>query len=326
MKWDIIKKASANLLFLEMNSTDVEGWLGNDDVNGSVQLVFELPAFKDSIALKNLTYKSKGVYAINNYGGVSSKEEFLYGNLTVTRNPESIMVGASLDLITEKPNTQQQFILTNSPVQSFTFDQYQEFENQRDSLREIEEKMLVKDLTKAILYRDSIWEIEENRIKDSLKLHPYTGKFRFWVSKVDKPGYSRTTYSITEDSLIIKKGPYDFIYLATNYSKDSIYFKRALNQKEKDLLSTIERRIGADSLQATYTNYCIIDGLILSFSFESAKFSKDVTISNYYNGSIANVVEFINNVAAEKYQLWYDKKFLLKRQTDCDKKQPTQEK
>ena len=93
--------------------------------------------------------------------------------------------------------------------------------NKQDSIRELEKDEMVNAMTEAISTRDSIWEIENNRVRDSLKQHPYTGTFRFWVSDINKAGYSRTTYSITGDSLVIKEGPYDFIYLAKNYSKDS---------------------------------------------------------------------------------------------------------
>lgn len=199
------------------------------------------------------------------------------------------------------------------------FDQYQEFEYQRDSVREAEKDMMVNVFTEAIISRDSIWEIENIRVKNSQKLHTYTGKFRFWISEIDKAGYSRITYSINEDSLLIKEGPYDFIYLAKNYSKDSVYFKRALNQSEKTLLANVGQRIESDTLKTSYTNFCIIDGLILSFSFESTTFSKDVTVSNYYNQSIAYVVEFINKITPKKYRLWYDKKILLKQQSECGK-------
>ena len=178
---------------------------------------------------------------------------------------------------------------------------------------------MVNALTETIISRDSIWEIENQRIKDSLKLHPYAGKFRFWISDVDKAGYSRKTYFITDDSLIVKKGPYDFIYLAKNYSKDSVYFRKPLNDTEKELLSKIETRIEFDSLKESYNNFCIIDGLILSFSFESAKFSKDVTVSNYYNGTIAFVLDLVNKMAPKKYKFWYDKKVLLNQQDDCNK-------
>lgn len=319
MKWDVVKKANSNMLFMEMNSTDVEGWLGDEDVSGSVQLVFELPAFSDSINLMGLTYKTKGINIINNYGGIDTKKEYLNGEIKLIKNKDKVFISSSINLLTEKPNTKQQFILTNNPVPLFTFEQYQEFMNKVVSTREFQKDEMVNAMTEAISTRDSIWEIENNRIKDSLKQHPYTGKFRFWVSDIDKAGYSRTTYSITEDSLIIKEGPYDFIYLAKNYSKDSVYIKRALTQSEKILLANIEHGLEPDTLKESYTNFCIMDGLILSFSFESAKFSKDVTVSNYYNGSIANVVEFINEIAPKKYRIWYDKKVLLKQQSECDR-------
>jgi hypothetical protein len=318
MKWDIAKKAHSNLLFLEMSCTEVEGWLGNQDISGSVQLVFELPAFSDSISLTTLNYRSKGIHVINNYGGGSAKR-YLNGNLKILKEGENTFISTGIDLTTNHPKTRQQFILTNKPVGSFSFDQYQELENKRDSIIKVEHDKLVNALAESIMARDSIWEIENERIKDSLKQHPYTGKFRFWVSDIDKAGYSRITYAITADSLVIKEGPYDFIYLAKNYSKDSIYFKRVLDQNEKQFLAGIEQLVASDSLATIYTNFCIIDGLILSFSFESAQFSKDVTVSNYYNESIGRVVEFINKIAPKKYRLWYDKKILLKQQADCDK-------
>jgi hypothetical protein len=314
MKWDITEKANLNLLFLEMNSTDVEGWLGKEDVSGSVQLVFELPSFKDSIVLTNLSYKSKGLYAINNYGGINGKKEDLNGNLKIVRHGDNVLITSLLNLITDKPKTKQQFILSNNPVQIFNSKEYQEFMDKRDSIQELEKNEMINSLTQTIISRDSIWEIEDNRIKDSLKQNPYKGKFRFWVSDIDKAGYSRITFSVSQDSVVIKEGPYDFIYLAKNYSRDSVYFKRSLTQSEKTHLSDIENRINFDTLKNSYTNFCIMDGLILSFSFESAKFFKDVTVSNYYNESIANVVEFINKIVPKKYRIWYDKKVLLKQQ------------
>lgn len=319
MKWDVVKKVNSNLLFLEMNSTDVEGWLGNGDVSGSVQLVFEIPLFRDSINLKGLSYKTKGLSIINNYGGGDKKKEYLNGDIKLIKKSDKFFISSFVNLLTEHPNTKQQFILDNNAIPSLTFDQYQELENKVDSTRESEKDLMVNELTETISFRDSIWEIENQRIKDSLKLHLYTGKFRFWISDIDKAGYSRNTYCITNDSLIIKEGPYDFIYLAKYYSKDSVYFRKALNQTEKELLSKIEKKIELDSLKESYHNFCIIDGLILSFSFESAKFSKEVTVSNYYNETIAFVIDLVSKMSPKKYQLWYDKKVLLKQQSDCNR-------
>ena len=318
MKWDVVKKYNSNLLFLEMNSTDVEGWLRNGDISGSVQLVFELPAFNDSIKLKGLTYKTKGLSIINNYGGVDRKKEYLNGEIKLTKNSDKVFISSFINLLTEHPDTKQQFILDNTAIPCLTFDQYKELENKVDSTRKAEADLMVNALTETIVSRDSIWEVENQRIKDSLKLHPYSGKFRFWISDIDKAGYSRKTYCITADSLIVKEGPYDFIYLAKNYSKDSVYFRKPLSQAEKGLLLKIEKRIELDSLKESYHNFCIIDGLILSLSFESAKLSKDVTVSNYYNETIAFVIDLINKIAPKKYQLWYNKKVLLNQQRNCN--------
>lgn len=316
MKWDIVEKPGSCLLFMEMNSTDSKGWMVNGDISGSMQLVFELPSFSDSIVLTKLSNKTRGLSVINNYGG-GVKKEYLNGELIIRKQGDSVLVTAALNLLTKGPDTKQQFILSRNPVQVVDFAGYQRLENEKDSIREAEKEKWVEALTTVITIRDSIWEAEQVKIKDSLKSHPYTGKFRFWVSQVNKPEYSRTTYVITTDSLFIKEGPYDFIYLARNYSSDSVYYRRALNKKEKLLLAGVEQRIGADSLESYYRNRCFMDGLILSFDFESARFSKEVTVENHYNESMAFVIGFINKICPSKYRLWYDKEALLKWQAEC---------
>ncbi len=318
MKWDVIKKANSSLLFMEMNGTDAGGWIDNEDVNGSVQLVCEIPKFSDSIYLKEITNTSKGLHIVNNYSGSSASKKDIDGEIKINKVNGNIYISSSINLITDKPKTKQQFYFINKQVQDISFDEYQIIENTKDSLQESEINEILNDLEKAAIERHSIWEIENLRIKDSLRLNPYQGKFRFWVSDVNKAENSRNTYSISNDSLIIKEGPYDFIYLAKNYSHDSVFYKKALTEKEKIILADIEKIIATDSLEESYNNFCIIDGSIISFSFESAKISKDVTVSNSYNLTIASVVEFINTISPNRYKLWYDKKTLLKQQNDCD--------
>lgn len=318
MSSDIIKKKNFCLLILEMNATDVEGWLGNDNVAGSVQLVFELPDFRDSALIRDFSKKARRQHIINNYGGFS-KEELVNGSMNVSCLNYKTYIKSGLNLVTKGPSTRQQLNL-NAAFSSVTWDQYQELERIQDSLREARHNELVEGLTTFIKVRDSVWEAAEATDaarEDSLKLHPYTGPFRFWASHINKPGYQRTTYAITNDSLIIKEGPYDFIYLAKNYPADSVYFKKALSRNEKALLASVENRIGSDSLNNIYFNRCIIDGLQISFSFESSTFSKDVTVSNYYQVTIAHVVEFINKIAPKKYKLWYEKERLIKDLKAC---------
>ena len=169
-----------------MNSTDVEGWFKNEDLKGSVQLVYELPAFTDSINWKRLNYQTKGLSIINNYGGVDKKKEYLNGEIKIVKSQDNFFLESSINLITEKPNTKQQIILDKNSIPSFSFAQYQELEKTVDSTREAEKDLIVTALTETINSRDSIWEIANQRIEDSLRLHPYTGKFRFWISDIDK--------------------------------------------------------------------------------------------------------------------------------------------
>ena len=86
MKWDVVKNVKTDLLFLEMNSTDVEGWRGSKNISGSVQLVLEIPKFIDSIVFSNLANIPYGLYAINNYGGISTAKEFVRGNLKIFKS------------------------------------------------------------------------------------------------------------------------------------------------------------------------------------------------------------------------------------------------
>jgi hypothetical protein len=64
MKWNVVDKQNSNLLFITMNSTDVQNWDVGGNVSGSVQIVVELPSFKDSLVLNNLTEKLKTVHLI----------------------------------------------------------------------------------------------------------------------------------------------------------------------------------------------------------------------------------------------------------------------
>ncbi|WP_276480332.1 hypothetical protein [Paraflavitalea pollutisoli] len=300
-----------------MNSSEVKGGWGQGDVSGSVQLMFELPAINDSIVMTNLSYKANGVHAINNYGGIDAKREYLTGNVKLVRDGDKMVLTAFIDLVTQNPDTRQQIVLANHSMQSFSCEEYQHYMNQKDSIQKKENDELVNAITQAVIARDSILEAGNKRIQDSLKLHPYTGPFRFWVSKVDKPEYLRTTYSVNQDSIVVKKGPYDFIYLAKNYPADAVYFKRALTKKEKKALAALEQQAGLDSLERFYSNNCILDGLILVFDMASAAFSKEVSVTNYYQESLGAVVRFLNDIVPKPYRIWYDKKQLVKDQNAC---------
>ncbi len=142
-------------------------------------------------------------------------------------------------------------------------------------------------------------------------------EFTFWISSLDKAAFQRDTYQIYSDSIIVKTGPYDFIYFAKNYKKDKIVFKLLLDSCQKEVLRKISEKLKADSIKTIYSNACIIDGMILHFNFEWEDKEKSTTISNYYLSSMDSLVSFVNSIVIEKYKLWYNKDWLENNMKPC---------
>jgi hypothetical protein len=145
----------------------------------------------------------------------------------------------------------------------------------------------------------------------------HIGNFEFWISSLDKAAYGRVTYHITADSIIIKDGPYDFIYFAKNYKDDKVVFEQKLDSLEEIGLYKIADAITNDTLKSQYTNLCIIDGTILHFHFEWADKNKATTLSNYYLDKMKPFVDFVNKNVPTKYKIYYDKVGLEKLMKDC---------
>ncbi len=144
-----------------------------------------------------------------------------------------------------------------------------------------------------------------------------TTRFEYWISSLDKAAYQRYTYHVTQDSIEIKSGPYDFIYFAKNYSKDKVVFKAALDSVGKNIFSKLGAAIQQDTFKRQYTNLCIMDGTILSFYFEWNDKIVATTLSNYYLEKMQQFVSFINEMAPEKYDIYYDKDHLLESRKKC---------
>jgi hypothetical protein len=141
--------------------------------------------------------------------------------------------------------------------------------------------------------------------------------FEFWISSLDKAAYDRMTYHVTANNIIIKDGPYDFIYFAKNYKRDKVVFKQTLDSLGKTGFYKIAGAIFSDTLKSQYTNLCIIDGTILHFHFEWNDKEKFTTLSNYYLDKMKPFVDFINKNVPEKYKIYYDKEGLEKLMKDC---------
>ncbi len=318
MKWDLAPNPNSNMLVMEMNASEVYGVAEGHDISGSVQVVLQLPRFDDSIMLPLVTEKTKGIHVVNNNGGDGKK--YLKGWLNIHRHNGSVTINCSLKLIAKKPHTKQLIILNNISVAETGFAAYQLMRNKADSLEKKKTDDFANALTKAVIYRDSVWNIEKARIKDSLAKHPYQGPFRFWVSQVDKAEWYRATYEVTQNSLLIKEGSYDFIYIARNYPEDKKVFKKRFTKSERAMLDSLGKKLLTDTIKEYYWNRCIIDGLIVSFDFEWTGAEKQSTLENYYTDKLAGVIAFINRVSPKKYRIWYNKEELVAEQEKCKAK------
>jgi len=143
----------------------------------------------------------------------------------------------------------------------------------------------------------------------------FGGKFEFSAVDINMAGLSETIYSVANDSIIIKDGSH-LVYEGKDYVTDSVYFRKALSQNEKESLAELGK-MRFDSLKNFYNNPCIIDGLLVFFSFKGPGIKKDIMVSNYYKAEIASIIDFINQISPKKYHIRYNKEQLLKSQNGC---------
>ena len=75
--------------------------------------------------------------------------------------------------------------------------------------------------------------------------------------------------------------------------------------------------LSIDSLQEYYSNPCIDDGSQITVELKKENKSKAIHLSNYYHKDIGLAIGLINELAPEKYRIWYDKESLLRDQKNC---------
>ena len=98
--------------------------------------------------------------------------------------------------------------------------------------------------------------------------------------------------------------------------KDSVLYSTSKLPK-RQLKKISEINIG--SLKTDYRNDCIEDGDIKSFSIKKDSISKTVHLSNYYHPELSRVIELINGIVPEKYEMNYDKADLIEEMKNCEK-------
>jgi hypothetical protein len=149
------------------------------------------------------------------------------------------------------------------------------------------------------------------------KVDSYKTNFEFWISSLDKAADKRVTYHVTQDSIEIKAGPYDFIYFSKDYEKDEIVFKAQLDSINRIKLSELSEIIHSYKIKDQYANLCIIDGMILTFQLEWPDKKMSTTLSNYYFEKLNSLVGFVNRNSPKDYKIWYDKEELENDKRNC---------
>jgi hypothetical protein len=70
-------------------------------------------------------------------------------------------------------------------------------------------------------------------------------------------------------------------------------------------------------LNENYSSDCIDDGTRLDLHINRGGLKQHVHVANYYLSTIVPIVDYINSLTPLQYNIWYDKKELVKRMQDC---------
>lgn len=145
---------------------------------------------------------------------------------------------------------------------------------------------------------------KEHRNLATVEIEP----FELTVTKFDFSMAYGIAYRITHKDLhIIFRGELEG-------EKDTTLFESLLKKSESlKNMSNIE----FGKLKDRYFNPCIADGSQINVHFQKGKTKKSVYLSNYYQEDIGEIVDFVNQIVPNKYQIDYDKKWLEKRLKEC---------
>ncbi len=129
----------SNVLYFEMNATDVPVGSWQEYASGAFQLAVNLP---QTISSLNFDTVSKLSYQlINNYTGSTWKQKptnILSGIITfIVNDTNQIIIDGSVNVDTKNPVTKQQIVFNNFSVPVLTLDEYYLFKKKQ---RELEEK------------------------------------------------------------------------------------------------------------------------------------------------------------------------------------------
>jgi hypothetical protein len=93
---------------------------------------------------------------------------------------------------------------------------------------------------------------------------------------------------------------------------DTTYY--TLTNIEKDSILKILK--SPDTLKSAF-NPCIMDGLILWFSYEKANKKYTAWVSNAYDNKLFTFIDIINKYVPKQFRIPYDKDELIRITTEC---------
>ena len=166
MDYDIKESKHRSLLIIEMNSSEVWGY---KYASGSVQLVVDVPEFKESFQFNMSSNKIK-THLINNYGGFKPTDELPIGNLTLKKVNNKIKITGKVTLRTSNPDTKQIIEFKDNHIPDYSLEEFLIKAKERELKRERDRDEMVELLTKSMMEDNSpISEkliVQSNQVKE----------------------------------------------------------------------------------------------------------------------------------------------------------------
>ena len=313
MEYIIKKSRQQSLLVIEMNSSDI---LGYNYSSGSVQLVVEVPDFKDSITFG---MQSPGIRTslVNNYGSISATTDPPKGTFTLTRMNGQIRINGQVELTTSQPYTRQLIEFKDNLIPVYSLHNYQELMKEKELQMEKMIDEVIEEIVKEIM-EDTIPSAEEAE----KQLPPPSQGFRFSYRNYglgsNRWSSSRVVVLIENDVLsygIMKQSSeIDYINPATGdttwKNKRSWQHVPFSTTSRDSILALIATAKGSDLY---YSNYHIMSGSIHQFYIGYEGWCTSISMQNVSNANSNRISALINAYLPDDYKLsittepgWYD--------------------
>ena len=149
-----------DMLYFEMNTTDVPNGSWQEYAPGSMQLAINLPKEISSLnfdTINKLTYQ-----LINNYTGFAWKKEptnTLSGIITInTNDKKEKVVDGTIYIDTKNPSTKQQIVFNNFLIPEYTLDEYVAIQKKQEEIRNKQQQKMTGAFDLVSKQRSSFYD------------------------------------------------------------------------------------------------------------------------------------------------------------------------